>query len=310
MQWGNIKTLFILCFLILDVYLLFQFLERQDQADLNLIGSQEQSIEDQLESENITMENINLNVSEESYISAAQREFSTEGQRELAGLEGQESVVISDNYIVSLLDEPISISEDATADEISSLVTPHILAPESYTYWDWNTEHNVLIFFQTNDDRPIYFNQSAVMLGFLNDQNELVFLSQTMLAEAESQEEQQPLIEPIRAAGILYTQNQLFSEDHISSMNLGYFTRVPLQDGVQVFAPTYNVVVNGERNYFVNAIEGVPSPSEANRFLQDSIDLAITNVQTLSNDQELKEPVLNLLEAKQQQPEENRSEIE
>lgn len=299
MQWGSIKTLFILCFLILDVFLLFQFLDKQEQANLSVLGSQEASIEDQLESENITMENINLNVQEESYISAAQMEFSAQGQQDLASLDGQESAVISDNYIVSMLEEPIPIAEDATAEEINSLVGQHIIAPESYTYWDWNTEHNVLIFFQTKDDRPIYFNQSAVVLGFLNDRNELVFLTQTMLAEAEAQEEQWPLIEPIRAVGTLYTENQLFPEDHISSMNLGYFTRVPLPDGVQVFAPTYNVVVNGERNYFVNAIEGVPSQSDANDFLLKSIEQAITNVQTLTNNQELREPVLNLLEEKQ-----------
>ena len=38
MQWGQIKTLLILSFLILDVYLFVQFLEKKEQADLSSYG--------------------------------------------------------------------------------------------------------------------------------------------------------------------------------------------------------------------------------------------------------------------------------
>src|SRR5690625_592292 len=110
MQWSQIKTLFILSFLVLNVYLLIQYIDKQDRADLDVLSPEEASIEEQLESENITIGDIEVDISEDTYISVSQHIFTDEEKEQLACLSDQSPVVFDDRYIVSDLDDPISIS--------------------------------------------------------------------------------------------------------------------------------------------------------------------------------------------------------
>lgn len=56
MDWDRIKTIFIVTFFVLDLFLIFQFIQKQDSNQLELIA--ETKIDQELKANKITMGNI------------------------------------------------------------------------------------------------------------------------------------------------------------------------------------------------------------------------------------------------------------
>ncbi len=294
MQWGQIKTVFILGFLILNVYLLIQFLEKQDQEDLSLLDREESTIEEKLNSENITIQQeLSDEEEKEPYLSVRQKIFDDKDISQLGSLSNQKIAVINKNFIFSIFEKPVKIPDD-DLEVIDGFVKKLIIYPEEYDLWHWNKEANVLIFFQKENDQPIYFNQSGILLAFLNDDNELIYYTQTLLGEPDSLQDEKTLFKPLEAIEVLYNANELRSRDEITKVDIGFHTRVPSSDGVQVFVPTWKVTVNDERNYFVNAIEGFIFASNEFNFLEESLEFNMMRVQTIE-DEEFKKDALELL---------------
>jgi len=268
MQWGHIKTLFILSFFLLNIYLLIQFIDKQQEADLGVLDSQESSFEEQLAADDITIENIETDIEEAAYLSVPQREISREDIDQLNNTDGITSTVIDDEFIVSEFEESVSISEDASWEEINNQVKEYILYPEEYELWDWDQETNVLLFFQKKNDRTIYFNQYGLVLVYLNDENEMTHYTQTILSEEQQHDEMNSVIQPMTAIEALFDNNYLNPGDVINDVRLGYYSRI-VSGGTQVFAPSWKVTLNnGERNYFVNAIEGLRYAIDDTEFVQ------------------------------------------
>ncbi|ASN03825.1 two-component system regulatory protein YycI [Virgibacillus necropolis] len=299
MQWSQIKTLFILCFLVLDVYLLIQFSQKQDKEE-NDVSKQEQAatIEENLRAENIK---ISANLSGEdlkgSYISVKKQLFTEESSKTVKAAENQETAIIDKEFIISRLKEPAKIQEDATEDEITELVKSKLtlISPDSYVFWDWNKELNMLVFFQKKNDRPIYFNPNGIIFVFLNDKNEIDFYTQTLLGEVEEQESQKLLSKPIEAIKVLFQRNELNPDEEVTKADIGYYTRLPLENVTQVFAPTWKITVDNEMNYFVNALEGTVFSSNDVEFLIKSVSTIVSKVNQIDNNPDLKKYLLNQL---------------
>lgn len=298
MQWSQIKTIFIVCFLVLNVYLLIQFLNKQEQDDLSVLERQESTIEDELEADNITYVDLPEEESKESFMSVGQRIFSEEELSHINSDDNQEVILVNDSFIVSQFDQYPKIPSDGSKKGIEETVRGLINFPEDYVFWDWNKEMNVLIFFQLENDRPIYFNRNGLILAFLNDQNEIVFYTQAMLDEGEPRQEKKKLIKPIQAIETLYSSNELHMGDEITKMDIGFHTRVPSTHGVQVFVPTWKVTVNKNRNYFVNAIEGFVFMSEEIDFLEETITVYLERFKESKNIDKINKNIINILAKK------------
>src|SRR5699024_4117244 len=252
-----------------------QFLEKKDQADIGVLEHQSSTIEEQLNAEAITFQDLPEQEYEEAFISVKPEMFDID---ELGGFkrsENQETYLFNKYFLMSKLNEPIQLEEDAKSEKITEAFNRIVYFPEEYTYWNWNKEMNVLIFFQNKMDRPVYYNQNGVVLMFLNDDNEIAFDMQTLLGEAEPVAEKKKLMKPIRAIETLYQANELESGDDITKVNIGFHTRVPFETGVQVFAPIWKVNVNEEKDYFVNAIEGFIFSTNEQEFLDNMIESAM-----------------------------------
>ncbi|MFZ3577703.1 two-component system regulatory protein YycI [Virgibacillus sp. DJP39] len=299
MQWSQIKTLFILCFFVLNVFLLVQFVNKQNKEDLDeLKDQQEATIEENLKSENIKIRPEKLPEAKEgSYIKVVQQQFSEEDISMIKGIKKQTTAVINNDFIISKLNEPFPINQDASNDEIVGLVKKEleIISQESYVFWNWNEEMNVLVFFQEKKARPIYFNQNGMLLVFLNEKNEISFYTQSLLGEVVDKKEQVPLVKPLTAINVLYQKNSLISGEEVTAIDIGFYTRLADPDGPQVFAPTWKVSVDGERSYFVNAIEGYIFLNNDMEFLTNSIKAIIEKVDRIENDSVLKNYLVNML---------------
>ncbi|MFD2627365.1 two-component system regulatory protein YycI [Oceanobacillus kapialis] len=315
MQWSQIKTLFILCFLILDVYLLLQFIDKQDRADQEQYSrNNDLTIQEKLESEEITLGDIDVGIEKEASIIVSPIEF-TEGQvGTVEGLDNQETVINSNNLIIGHMDEPIPIAEEASGEEIGNTIGNYIYRFGDYQFWHWDKDLNALLFFQEKENQPIYYNQYGLLLVFLNEDNEVEYYTQSILGDAK-QHEERTLIPPLRAIETLYDNNELYSQDHVDNVQFGYHTWIPtLSSGKQVFAPTYKITVNGEagdretRDYFVNAIEGQVFSNTDEDFTRDVIVKNLSEVQMLTQDPDWKDDMVNKLRSLTQ-TDTNRSEL-
>lgn len=270
MHWGQIKSILILSFFILDVYLFAQFLEKKEQADIGVLEQQLSTVEEQLQDDSITFSDLPEETHEETFISVEQQRFSNQDLKRDKPKVQQEPHIIGGTMIVSKLKDPEKI-KNVTSDNALDVFNDAVYYADEYDYWGWNESYNVALFFQNKLDRPIYFNQNGLVMAILNDKDEIVSYVQTMLGEEESLADKRQLIEPLTAIEKVYENGELYPNDDITKVNIGFHTRVPFESGVQVFAPTWKVNVNEEKDYFVNAIEGFMFSTEEEEFIEEVI---------------------------------------
>src|SRR5699024_4197730 len=118
MQWDQIKNLLIVSFLILDVYLFVQFLDKKEQADIGILEQHTSSIEEQLKDDRITYEPLPVEEYEETFISVKQHEFTEADLKAQGKGKKQKTNIVDNKLIVSKVDERISFSESATKNQI------------------------------------------------------------------------------------------------------------------------------------------------------------------------------------------------
>ncbi|MFG6118693.1 two-component system regulatory protein YycI [Thalassobacillus sp. B23F22_16] len=274
MQWGQIKTLFILSFLILDLFLLQQFLGKQDE---NLEQIEESTpAEEQLALENIDYSEIPEEQEDIAFINGSRAEFSEEDMAAIDSIEGiSRPDFDNDNLLYVQFNDPISIEDDDSSEEIMDKVDDYIIYGDQYAYWGKNEEHDVLLFFQKNNNRTIYFNESGLLM-FLVEDGSITGYYQTILGNIESENEKTELVQPISAVYQLYDNGDIVSGDKITDMVVGYHskTKTNKEDptGIQVFAPTWKITVNNEEIYFVNATEGKVLDIEEDEFILDTME--------------------------------------
>lgn len=301
LHWGQIKTLLIISFLILDVYLLVQFLDKKEQYDIGILEQRQSTIEEQLSIEQIKIPETLQENYEETYISVKQKYFEEEDIKPNKDMIKQHPTLINNFFIVSTLDKPLNIKESITRKELKEITDSLIFSPDEYTFWRWNKELNIIILFQNKMGRPVYFNQNGVVLLYLNNKNEIEFYTQTVLGETEHLAEKPDLIKPIEAIDLLYKGNEIFPGDDVTNVDLGFYTRVPYEGNVQVFAPTWKVNVNKEKNYFVNAIEGFTFSTVELDFLLGIMDSTVERIAKYGDSddviiQTVKDRLTNILE--------------
>ncbi|GAB4071967.1 two-component system regulatory protein YycI [Barrientosiimonas marina] len=288
MQWKQIKTLFILCFLILDVYLAVLIINKQDETEVASMDTAEKSFEQQLDSEDIA---INADLPdksfEESNVELKQKSFTEHELAFFDDIDNQQTKLIDNKLILSRFDEPVSIPDGAGSDKLTKLMKDRVPFFDDYTFGGWNEDMNVLMFFQTKNDVPIYYNQNGILLVYLDDDNDMLFYTQTMLVKQNSPTKDEPLIKPIGAIKKLFNSNRLEYGDKISDVSMGFYTRFPLE-GEQVFSPTWTVTINNQNKLYVNAIENKIYPSDEVTFLTGAVTSTLEKLQTLEKDNELK----------------------
>ncbi|UOQ49602.1 two-component system regulatory protein YycI [Gracilibacillus caseinilyticus] len=262
MLWGQIKTLFILCFLILDIILLQHYIN--DPID--------------------TLEDLQVNVknnvsglehipeefpAEAEMLFAQRREFSNAEKEEISSLSKQRNLIIEDHLIISQLDDPLKIDIDENAKALSEYVW-HF---DDYKYFGKDEATNTYIFFQSLE-RPVYFNSSGVLLVQVNNNGEATHYVQTLLEKSKNapQSEAEEINTPIEALNGLYSSSNSYivSGDEVTEdVELGYHNLAPLPNSVQVLAPTWGFVVNDDKYYYVNAVEGHLTSRNTSDFISE-----------------------------------------
>ncbi|WP_339181131.1 two-component system regulatory protein YycI [Oceanobacillus sp. FSL W7-1293] len=306
MQWSHIKTLFILSFLILNVYLLFQFIGKQQDMDIPELEVNDLNLDEELDQENITVSaDTDFEVPELSYISSSQKEFTRSEIRELNDIDDDIDAVRSlDNKLLTVeFSSPLEIPEDLERGELSDLVSPYVLNASEFSFGTWNHDLNIIVFYQNKEGHPIYLNQHAMLIFYVNDDREITHYTQTMVGDASTQGSTS-LNTPKIAIGTLLHNRFLNAEEDVTEVTYGYYSRIEDEgEGTQVFAPTYKITVaeeDEENDYFVNAAESFTYPGNYTDYLSSKLEENyLQKLYSMSeDDEEIADDLISIIEDK------------
>lgn len=273
MDWSKTQTIFIVIFFVLNVALYNLYRERTEGTEgLDVIA--DKSIELRLKEDEITVEQL-PNIKEgDLYISGKPHTFML---HEVADIPNQNFYVEEDGHtLVSSLTQPVKLDNVSTG-SLKSFVEQYVYKGEEYMLWQIDEEEEQAIFFQKTSERPIYYDEYAMLTVEWNKEQLVRSYTMTMLSEMEPFEHQAPLVEPIAIIEKLYLQKLLEPKDHIVDVNIGYTFMSELSQR-EVFVATWEIRVENdslktEESFFVNAVDGtiltVPAKDEEDEREED-----------------------------------------
>lgn len=248
MDWSRIKTIFILSFLVLDIYLVYQFLNTKNEATYELL--KEASIEDKLKNEDIQYSELPKVLQKERYISVKPKVFSKDempsGKLPQAGGDGTTLRVT--------LEKPIKLSGKFDPSELGPFIKGFVAYGAEYQFWEKDDTTKTIVYYQEYKDKTMYHNLNGKLTFHLNAQNEVYAYDQTYLVFQEELSERQEVLPALGAIETLYKKGLLKPKSKIK-VELGYSTLVQLAAS-QVLAPTWRIIVDGKESLFVQGFEG------------------------------------------------------
>jgi len=253
-EWSNAKTIFIITFLILNLFLTYQFNEKRDRSELDLITKA--SIEEKLAAEEIIYKELPKDPEESMYISGKPKFFDEES---IKNFKNQEINIDNPALLQSILKQPFKLSNSVTeADpKIQQFLKEYVLESDSYKLWNIDEENGTILFFQHYKNQ-IFYNTSSNISGLLlvnfNQDKEVISYQQTMLVSFEEYENKE-IISALKALEFLYQNDYLKPGSEVTKVELGYYPLEQLSES-QILAPTWHIIVNGKTDYYVNAFEG------------------------------------------------------
>lgn len=252
MDWSKIKTIFILTFLVLDIYLMYEFFKLKDSSQYEY--STETSFEKRLKTDEIEYNDLPKNHQKDVYLSAKPKNFNDENLEVLQAtkLKGQKIEVNEGTKIALSLDKPFQISDKFDPAELNTFVKNNILYGDQYRFW--KKKGNEIYYYQQYGDKVFYKNTSGELTIYLNDENNIVSYQQTLLEDIQKLD-QDKIIQPIKAIETLYKNGSLKPKSKITKVELGYYTFDHTSTS-QVLIPAWRFVINEEENLFVQAFEG------------------------------------------------------
>lgn len=255
-DWSRTKTIFIVTFFVLDLFLGFQLYQKQSENQFDYISESSVKVEDQLKQMEITYPELPSVPKKLAHIIGETYTFSDEDMKEIESDDATVRTTEDNKKLLITYDEPKPII--GTKSEAKSLLGSQVLFSDDYVYSEYlSRKGKELVFIQTYENSPIYQKEDSIngqIMIQLNEDGEITSFSQTYL-DTNEQGKKQEILTAIKAINQLFNKNKLARKDQITWIELGYFSLI--EGETQVLAPTWLIEVNEERHYYVNAISGL-----------------------------------------------------
>lgn len=250
MDWSKIKTIFILTFLVLDVYLLFQLMRTRDVNQYEVIT--EASFEERLKADEIEYVEIPKAAIKDQYLSAKPKMFT---KAEIDKLKGQIATLKEPGTtLLVTLEKPLPLNSKFEPAELSTFIKDNVLYGDNYQFWEKSDKKNTITFFQQYENFPLYNNIYGMITFNISSENKIVSYQQTFLEGIEKLTAKEEILSPLKAIETLHQKGMLRPKSKIT-IEHGYATLIQLAAS-QVLAPTWRIVVDAKESLFVNAFEG------------------------------------------------------
>ena len=251
MDWSKTKSIFIIVFFVLDIFLLYQFLEKKDNYQFEYFA--EATIEDQLQGDEITYDSLPKQNLREQFLTAQSKIFKME---DIVDLPNQKVKVVDQTKLSGSFDKPISISKNFQSSELEKLVKDHMLYGSEYRYWDYDETEREIIFYQTWDKKMFFNNSKGKITLFLDKENQVISYEQTYLENIKKVNEEKDLVTAFKALEALYENDYIEPKSEVTKVDLGYYNSLQTTSATHLLVPVWRVVINNELDLFVNAFDG------------------------------------------------------
>lgn len=257
MDWSKIKSIFIISFLILDIYLMYEFFKIQDVTELERQTTTDASIEKLLMADEITYVTLPKGNVEDHYLKATPKVFTDEDiQNAILDNQAVRIMGSTSTELESILDEPLEITDKFGPAELNNYMKKHVLYGEHYRFWERSTDGKMITYYQHFDGKTLFKNPNGKLIFYVNDDNEVYSYRQSYFKEVQELSKSEKIIQPINAIETLFTNKILKPKSNITEVELGYYTFVPLSDTTQVLNPAWCFVIDDKETLFVNAFTG------------------------------------------------------
>lgn len=257
MDWSRTKTIFIVTFMLLNIFLGYQLSEKQNHSNLNDLRPQE--LESRIEEQNIE---IAIDEPDEEVVGApitgVQRTF---GEVEVfldQSLEGQSPELLDSTTIYSELESPYRIGTVNLQTSVGAFMEQYAFRGEEYEVAYYDEEESIIGLYQVFDDKMIdqYVRNNFHVVLNLNENGDIISYTQTYMTIIEQAEEQE-LLTPLEVIEILLDDPQvgIGTGTEVTGAELGYYNLMEVEANFQIFAPVWRVEIDEEEHY-VNAMTG------------------------------------------------------
>ena len=255
MDWNRTKTIFIMVFLILDIFLLDQFMGKKNDNKYDYMS--QTPIEELLKEENITYTPMPKQKQKENYLVAKTKVFKKD---DLKSLKDQDLLIadVERTKLVGTFKNKTKVSEKLQTSEIDLFMKENIYHGEDYSYWTYDKTSNSIVYYQAFDSKIFYNNSKGKVTLFLNENNEIISYEQTYLEDIEEFNEKKEMILPIKAIEALYLKGDIPPDSKITNFQPGYYNSLQSNSSSSSFllVPTWRIIVDDKQDLFVNAFDG------------------------------------------------------
>jgi regulatory protein YycI of two-component signal transduction system YycFG len=256
-DWSKTKTIFIVTFMLLNIFLAYQLSEKQDQDRMSQVAMPE--LESRIDDQNIEVEISDSSLNEDvsgGPITGMYRTFQNVFLEQT--LEGQQAELLDETRIYSEIDSPFSLVPANLEASLEGFLEQYVFRGEEYEVAAYNDEEGTVGLYQTFEEQKIdeYERENFHLELQINDDNEVVSYEQTYMTIVEQAEEQE-LLTPLEVIDILLddTSAGIGTEATVMNAELGYYNLLEVDANFQIFAPVWRVTID-EEDYFVNAMTG------------------------------------------------------
>ena len=250
MDWNNTKSIFIMVFFVLNIFLLYQFLEKINDYQLEYIT--EASTEDLLKEEEITYTALPKQKMDQFLIAKSK----TFMKKDTKALKDQKVTISDGQKLVGTFKNPISLSEDIKPASVDSFLEDHIIKGAEYRFWNYDETSQTIVSYQVSGKKMFFNNSKGKVTLYLNKKGQVVSYEQTYLEGIEKFNKPKELVSAINAISSLYSHGDIVSKDEVTKVELGFYNSLQTTSVSHLLVPTWRVVVNGETDLFVNAFDG------------------------------------------------------
>lgn len=257
MDWSRTKTIFIVTFMLLNIFLAYQLTEKQNHSNINDLRLPE--LESRIDEQDIE---ISIEDAEEEVVGApitgVQRTFEEVEVFFDQSLEEQFPELLDSTTIYSRLESPYRIGSVNLQTSVSAFMEQYAFRGEEYEVAHYDEEENIIGLYQVFDDKMIdqYVRDNYHVVLELNEDGDIVSYTQTYMTIIEQAEEQE-LLTPLEVVEILLDDPQvgIGTGTEVTGAELGYYNLMEVEANFQIFAPVWRVEIDEEEHY-VNAMTG------------------------------------------------------
>lgn len=284
MDFRKVETIFIIAFVILNIYLFNSFTNRSNLHQTTSFADPVDMVDriNQSDIELPTFEEVNHEV---HAIQADNNDILAEMA---TSLEGQAGSISSDgSYYTSFLTNPIELEgnrDDGFTEEDISLIndfinSEHVILGSEYSYGEYDMEGSQFLFYHNINGRPVMDGTSQISL--FTDSNSDVFSYHQLYAGTTIQQgEEQETITDLDAVQILFQNNDIPPGSIVEKPILSYHRTLQLED-LSMYTPVWVVRIqtsSGRETLRVHALnesiirESVNLPSAGDTVDEDVQD--------------------------------------